>query len=137
MFTHQTHIRVRYAETDQMGYVYYGNYAQYFETGRVEALRSLGYTYRNMEENGVMMPVTHMKTDFIKPALYDDLLTVKTIISTLPTVRMYFTYEITNEAGILLAVGETTLVFVNRATQRPMRCPDFLYAKLEAFIKSK
>lgn len=137
MFTHQTHIRVRYAETDQMGYVYYGNYAQYFETGRVEALRSLGYTYRKMEENGVMMPVTHMKTDFIKPALYDDLLTVKTIISTLPTVRMYFTYEITNEAGILLAVGETTLVFVNRATQRPMRCPDFLYTKLEAFIESK
>ena len=94
MFTHQTQLRVRYAETDQMGYVYYGNYAQYFETGRVEALRSLGYTYRNMEENGVMMPVVHMKTDFIKPALYDDLITIKTIISTLPTVRMYFTYEI-------------------------------------------
>jgi acyl-CoA thioester hydrolase len=134
MFIHYTQLRVRYAETDQMGYVYYGNYAQYFEMGRAEALRSLGYTYRFMEQNGVMMPVVNMQTDFIKPALYDDLLTIKTIIAALPGVRMHFAYEISNEAGVLLTRGETTLVFIDRTTNKLTRSPEFLMNSLQPFF---
>jgi acyl-CoA thioester hydrolase len=131
MLSVTTTIRVRYAETDQMGYVYYGNYAQYFEVGRVEALRSLGYTYRFMEESGVMMPVSKMDIKYLKPARYDDLLTIKTIIRELPSARMTFEYEITNELGDLLVVGHTTLVFVSMQTQRITRCPDFLLTALK------
>lgn len=131
MLSVSTNIRVRYAETDQMGYVYYGNYAQYFEVGRVEALRSLGYTYRFMEESGVMMPVANMDIKYIKPARYDDMLTIKTTIRELPSARMVFEYEISNEQGELLVTGTTTLVFVNMKTQRITRCPDFLLNALK------
>lgn len=101
MFSHQTTVRVRYAETDKMGYVYYGTYAQYFEVGRVEALRSLGMSYRRMEEEGVMLPVRDLKVTYHKPAFDDDLLTVRTTIVAMPSVRIQFAYEVRNEAGKL------------------------------------
>lgn len=120
-------LRVRYGETDQMGYCYYGNYAQYFEVGRVEALRALGWSYKEMEEKGFMLPVSSFSVKYISPAFYDDLLTVHTRIIDLKGVRLYFEYEIKNEQGKLVATAETTLVFVDKNTMRPTTPPkDFV-----------
>lgn len=123
MLSYTCQYRVRYADIDQMGYVYYGNYAKLYEIGRVETLRSLGMTYKEMEESGVMMPVYENKSRYIAPALYDDLLSIKVIIKELPKFRMIFNYEISNEAGTLLHTGETTLVFVKMATGRLTTAP--------------
>ncbi|MBP8823607.1 MAG: acyl-CoA thioesterase [Flavobacteriales bacterium] len=123
MFNHATRVRVRYAETDKMGYVYYGAYAAFFEVGRVEALRSLGISYRSLEEQGVMLPVHDLTVNYHRPARYDDLLTVHTTILALPSVRISFAYEVRNEAGELIAQATTTLVFVDAATMRPRRAP--------------
>jgi acyl-CoA thioester hydrolase len=119
MFTHDTTLRVRYGETDRMGYVYYGTYALYFEVGRVEALRRLGFPYRAIEDQGVMLPVHDMQVKYHKPARYDDALTIRTTIRTLPGVRIVFDYEVLDEQGALLTEASTTLVFVDRATGRP------------------
>lgn len=119
MIEHSIHVRVRYAETDQMGYVYYGNYATYFEVARVETFRSLGFSYKEMEEEGIMMPVLEYKTKFIRPARYDDLLTIKIFVKQKPGVRIKFDYEIYNEEDTLLNVSETTLVFINKETGKP------------------
>jgi acyl-CoA thioester hydrolase len=120
MISHEIQLRVRYAETDQMGYVYYGNYATYFEVARVETFRHIGFAYKEMEEEGIMMPVLEYKTKFIKPALYDDLLTIKIKIAEKPGVRIRFEYEVYNEADVLLNVSETTLVFVSKVTGKPV-----------------
>ncbi len=131
MYTSQTQLRVRYAETDQMGYVYYGNYAAYYEVARVECIRSLGFTYKALEEMGVMMPVLELHTFYYQPARYDDLLTIKVTIPKLPTLKIIFTYEIFDEAGRLLNKGETTLVFINMKTGKPMRMPEVMGKLLE------
>jgi acyl-CoA thioester hydrolase len=120
MIVHEIQIRVRYAETDQMGYVYYGNYATYFEVARVETFRSIGFSYKEMEDEGIMMPVLEYKTKYIKPAYYDDLLTIKVMINEKPGVRIRFEYEVYNEAKVLLNVSETTLVFVSKTTGKPI-----------------
>jgi len=112
-------MRVRYAETDQMGYVYYGNYATYFEVARVELLRSLGFTYKKLEEEGVILPVLDFSIKYIRPAYYDDLLTIKTIIKEIPSARIRFNYETLNEKNELLNVADTTLVFVDKKSGRP------------------
>ncbi len=135
MYSHETSFRVRYAETDRMGYVYYGTYAQYFEVGRVEALRSLGLPYRRMEEEGVMLPVHDLKVEYRRPAFYDDLLTVRTSIVELPAVRIRFAYAVFNEAGDLITEALTTLVFIDRATNKPRRAPEALVAALAPFFK--
>ncbi len=135
MFTHQTTLRVRYAETDKMGYVYYGTYAQYFEVGRVEALRSLGMSYRRMEEDGVMLPVRDLNVTYHKPAFYDDLLTVRTTIIAMPSVRIQFAYEVRNEAGELINEAVTTLVFIDRKTNKPCRAPEELLVALAPHFK--
>jgi len=119
MFTHSTKLRVRYAETDQMGYMYYGNYAQFYEVGRVEMLRSLGMTYRSMEESGIMMPVLDLKCKFIKPALYDEEITIKVTMEKMPSVRIHFAYELFNESQELINLGETTLVFIDIKRNKP------------------
>lgn len=119
-------IRVRYAETDQMGYVYYGVYAQYFEVCRVESLRNMGITYREMEEDGVMLPVREMQCVYHKPARYDDLLRVTGRLRELPGVKMQFEHEVRNQDGVLLTEGKIVLVFMDAKTQKPMRCPDHL-----------
>lgn len=125
MFTHEASARVRYAETDQMGYVYYGRYAELFEVGRVEAMRALGFPYRALEEAGVMLPVAELSIRYRKPARYDDALTIRTMISEPPTARITFRYEVLR-GDELLCTGETTLVFVDRATMRPRRAPQEL-----------
>jgi acyl-CoA thioester hydrolase len=132
MKEYQFQVRVRYAETDQMGVVYHGNYAQYFEMGRVEWLRNMGVSYKWMEENGVMLPVVSLSLNFKKPARYDDLLTVKTILKSQTSVKIEFDYEIYNENGELLTTGYSMLVFVDRNTGRPILPPDYVSEKIKA-----
>lgn len=124
-------IRVRYAETDQMGVVYHGNYAQYFEMGRVEWLRNMGISYKYMEENGVMLPVVTLTMNYKKPARYDDLLRVKTIYKSQTSVKIEFDYEIYNEKNELLTTGYSMLVFVDVKSGRPTLPPKYLVASLE------
>jgi acyl-CoA thioester hydrolase len=124
MKIHEFNVRVRYAETDQMGVVYHGNYAEYFEMGRVEWLRNLGLTYKFMEENGVMLPVVSLTMNFKKPARYDDLLTVRTIFKKQESVKIEFDYEILNETGELLTTGNSVLVFVDMKSGRPILPPE-------------
>lgn len=123
MFEHRHQLRVRYAETDRMGYMYYGAYAALFEVARVEALRSLGISYRSVEEEGVMLPVRELNVRYHKPAFYDDQLTIITRIRTMPGVRIAFDYEVRNDAGALLTEASTTLVFIERANGRPCNIP--------------
>jgi|TARA_R110000751_G_scaffold137079_3_gene240413 acyl-CoA thioester hydrolase len=125
-----TEIRVRYGETDQMGVVYYGNYAQYLEQGRTEWLRALGFSYKWMEANNIQLPVVHFSIDYKQPAFYDDLLTVRTSLKQLPTVKIEFYYEIYNESKQLLATATTVLVFVNSTTKKLTKAPQYLLEKL-------
>lgn len=118
MFSHSTKIRVRYADTDQMGFMYYGNYATFYEVGRVEMLRSLGLTYKSMEESGIIMPVTDLKCKYILPALYDEEITVKVFIDKMPSLRIHFRYELFNESDDLINMGETTLVFIDQVKKK-------------------
>ncbi len=126
MFSHITQVRVRYGETDRMGYVYYGVYAQYFEVGRVEALRSLGLSYKRMEDDGIMLPVHDLHVKYHKPAFYDDQLTITTRIIAIPSVRIVFNYEVRNEQDELITEASTTLVFIDKSTGRPCRAPQAL-----------
>jgi len=135
MYTHQTKIRVRYSETDQMGYVYNGNYAAYYEIGRTEMLRSLDMTYSQMEADGVMLPLLELKCKFIKPALYDQEITIKTIVKDLPGVRMIFDYELYNEAGELINIGGTTLVFFDMVKKKPCHPPIYFMERITQYFK--
>lgn len=134
MYSASTQVRVRYAETDQMSYVYYGNYAMYYEVGRVEALRQLGFEYKKLEEQGVMLPVRSLECQYLLPAKYDELLTIRVCISQIPKVRMTFDYEVTNEEGVLLNTGKTTLVFINMETNRPCKAPPELTDVLKPYF---
>jgi len=133
MLVTETKIRVRYGETDQMGFVYYGNYPEYYEVGRTEALRQLGTSYKQLEDEGILMPVIKMNVRYIKPGRYDDLLTIKTIVKEVPRTRMEFVYEIYNESGELINVGETTLIFLSKERNKPVACPEWL---TEIFAKN-
>ena len=126
MIKNQTHIRVRYGETDQMGYVYYGNYAQFFEVGRVEWLRALGASYKSLEESGIMLPVIELKVNYMKPAKYDDLLTITTILKKKPLVKIEFDFEVHNEKKELLTTGFTSLVFMDMKKSKPIKAPEYL-----------
>ena len=128
-------IRVRYGETDQMGFVYYGNYALYLEQVRTEMLRSLGYTYKEMEDKGVLLPVANMNTRFISPAKYDDLLTLKTIIKGKPNRKIIFETQIFNEENQLLNTSEVVLVFMD-AEHKVTTCPLNILTALEKYILS-
>lgn len=135
MYESSVKIRVRYSETDQMGYVYYGNYAAYYEVARVESLRNLGFAYKQLEQQGVMMPVLENKSKFHQPARYDELLTVKVKIVSRPAVRILFRYEIYNEQDALIHTGETMLAFVNMRSGRPCRPPRVMQELLEPYFK--
>lgn len=134
MYQHEVQVRVRYAETDQMGFVYYGNYATYYEVARVEALRSLGITYKSLEAGGILLPVLENRSKFILPARYDDLLTIKVTLYQFPSTRLSFRYEVFNEEKKLINLGETTLVFISRETEKPIMAPDFLIDILKPFF---
>lgn len=130
MIINEISFRIRYGETDQMGVVYHGNYAQFLEMGRVEWLRALGVSYRDMEDNGIMLPVVNISIKYLKPARYDDLISVKTILKKKPAVRIEFDYEITNEEGEILSEANTTLAFMDINRKRPIKCPDYILEKL-------
>ena len=129
--TDEIKIRIRYGETDQMGVVHHGNYAQYLEMGRIEWLRKLGISYKKMEEEGIMLPVLSLSLNFKQSAYYDDLINVKTQLKKLPSARIEFDYEITNEQGEILTLANTVLVFMNMSTNKPIRCPEYLLDKLQ------
>ncbi len=131
MYISETTVRVRYAETDRMGYVYYGNYAIYFEVGRVEALRQLETSYKEMEDNGIMLPVYSCNFNYIKPAFYDDILLIKTIVNELPTVKIKFEYEIFNQKSELITTGNTSLAFINMSINKPCRAPKSFIEKIK------
>lgn len=131
MRTHEVRLRVRYAETDRMGYVYYGNYAEYLEVARVEMLRCAGVAYRALEEEGVMLPVREFKIIYHKPARYDDEIIVRTELRSLPNVRIVFHYAVLHSDGTLLAEAETTLVFVDAGTGRPRPAPEHVLVALK------
>ncbi len=124
-------VRVRYAETDQMGVVYHGNYAQYFEIGRVEWLRSLGVSYKRMEELGVMLPVVSLTMNYKRPAKYDEELTIRTVFKECSGVKIEFDYEIYNEKNELLTTAYSMLVFVDMKTGKPTLPPVYIVEKLE------
>ena len=134
MYTAEVSIRVRYAETDRMGYVYYGNYAQYYEVGRVEALRGLGFSYKRLEDDGIMLPVIESTSKFFKPAYYDNLLIIKTSIVELPKLRLKFFYEVFKASGEKIHEGTTTLVFVSAESRTPCLAPKILLDKLSAYF---
>jgi acyl-CoA thioester hydrolase len=135
VFITETFIRVRYAETDQMNVVYYGNYAQYFEVARAESIRNLGLTYKEMEAAGVMMPVVEMQTKFLRPAHYDDLLTIKTIMRELPVDhRILFNHEVFNQEKKLLTLGKVTLYFVKIGSFERTVMPETMRNLLKPFF---
>ncbi len=136
MFSQEVKIRVRYAETDQMGYVYYGNYATYFEVARVEALRALGMSYKALEESGVMLPVLEYTCKYLKPAKYDDELTIKVTIKSVPTARIFFEYEVFNQYNELITTAATTLVFIMAASKRPCAAPEAFLEKLKKYFNN-
>lgn len=136
MYESITQIRVRYAETDQMNVVYYGNYAQYFEVGRVESIRQLGYTYKDMENEGVMMPVIELSIKYLRPATYDDLITIKTQIRELPNDhKIEFHQEVYNESGKMLTSGNVKLYFLETKTWKKTHMPPKLHEKLSPYFK--
>jgi acyl-CoA thioester hydrolase len=124
-------LRIRYGETDQMGIVYHGNYAQYFEIGRTEWLRNLGITYKQMEEEGIKLPVISLVVNFKKSVGYDDVITVKTALKKMPTASIEFDYEIVNEKGEIVTTGNTVLAFIDIIRNRPTRCPQHILDKLQ------
>lgn len=135
MYTSEIEIRVRYAETDQMDVVYYGNYAQYFEVGRVEAIRQLGLSYKNMEAGGIILPVVEFTAKYLRPAHYDDLLTVRSTIREIPVDhRLAFHQEVYNEQDRLLTVGKVLLYFLKKDTKEKTKIPDYLAEKLTPFF---
>jgi acyl-CoA thioester hydrolase len=136
MFTSETTIRVRYAETDQMNVVYHGNYAQYFEVGRVESIRQLGLSYKDVEASGVIMPVIEWTAKFIRPAHYDDLLTVRTTIKKWPVdYRIEFQQEVFNEHGKLLTTGKVLLYFLTADTRETTAIPEQMARTLRPYFE--
>jgi len=136
MFEDSTQVRVRYAETDQMDVVYHGNYAQYFEVARAEAIRRLGFTYKDMEAMGTFMPIVELHCKFLRPAHYDDLLTIKTILKELPADhRIEFHHEVYNEQNKLLTTGRVVLYFMNMKTREKASMPSALAEKLQSYFK--
>ena len=125
-----TNIRVRYGETDQMGVVYHGNYATYFEVARTEWLRNLGVTYKDLENNGIMLPVISLSFNFVKSAKYDDLLTISVFLKKRPLVKIEFDYEIYNQNKEKISKGNSVLAFIDIKTNKPIKCPDYILNKL-------
>jgi acyl-CoA thioester hydrolase len=136
MYEFNTKVRVRYAEADPMNVVYYGNYAQYFEVGRVESLRNLGISYKGIEDMGIMLPVVELNIKYLRPAKYDDLLTIKSQIKELPTEhKIVFDQEIYNEEGKLLTIGKVKLYFMDSQLGKRVRMPAIMLEKLSTYFR--
>ena len=135
MITDELKIRVRYAETDNMGFVYYGNYAIYYEIARTELTRNMGLTYKEMEKDGVFVPVNLMEIKYIKSARYDDLLTIKSVLKERPGLRMVFRHEIYNEDNELINIGKVSLVFIDAKTGKPRRPSERFEKVMDKYFK--
>jgi len=136
MYKFNTQVRVRYAEADPMNVVYYGNYAQYFEVGRVESLRNLGISYKGIEDMGIMLPVVELNIKYLRPAKYDDLLTIKSQIKELPTEhKIIFDQEIYNEEGKLLTIGKVKLYFMDSKLGKRASMPALMLEKLSTYFR--
>jgi len=135
MVSFETQIRVRYGETDRMGYLYYGHYPEYFEVARTDLIRSLGISYRSVEEMGILLPVRSLKIDYKLPALYDELLTVKSYLKSIPAIKLDIDYEIFNPEMKLICTGNTILVFVDAKTRKPTRAPDYFIKAVEIYFR--
>ena len=130
MLSHQVSYRVCYADTDQMGYVYYGNYARFYEIARVETLRSIGVSYKVLEDAGIGLPVYENYSKYHAPALYDDLLRIECTLMKMPSARIEFEYKIFNQSEALLHEGKTTLVFLDLATKKVVKAPEWLISAI-------
>lgn len=136
MLSNEIKVRVKYGETDKMGYAYYGCYPLYYEMGRTELLRSHGLIYKELEDTGILLPVVNLKIEYLAPALYDELLTIRTVIKEKPSVKVTFHYEIYNEAGILINQAVTDLVFTNALTRKPCKPPKSFIDVVNKFFDS-
>jgi acyl-CoA thioester hydrolase len=132
-YTHKHYLRVRYSETDKMGFCYYGNYASFLEIGRVESLRTLGISYKSLEDNGIMLPVSEFQIKYSSPAHYDDMLLIETKITAVKGVRIYFDYAIYNEDQLLLATAMTSLVFIHADSKKPMSPPKEFLSIIQSY----
>ena len=136
MYEHVTSLRVKYADTDQMGYVYYGRYLEYLEVARTEVIRSLGLTYHELEtQHNVALPVMDVQIRYLAPGRYDDILELKTIIKEKPGVRIKFSTEIIRADGKLLNIAEVRLCFIDIKTEKPTRPPEAFMEKLAAYFE--
>ncbi|MFO8147158.1 MAG: thioesterase family protein [Gillisia sp.] len=131
MKRHHTFVKVRYAETDQMGVVHHGNYAAYLEIARLEWLDQLGVSYKLLEKEGIMLPVYELNTKFIKPAYFDDVLRIETQLKELPRVKIEFSYQVFNQHDELITTAYTILVFMDSETKKPIRCPEYILNKIK------
>jgi acyl-CoA thioester hydrolase len=135
MFSFDTTLRVRYAETDQMAVVYHGNYFEYFEYARTESIRQLGATYNELEKSGTSMPIREVQARYLKPARYDEMITIRTILKELPRAhKIEFHHEVYNEKNELLVTGRVVLVFIDMKSQKLTTIPDYLLKKIEPFF---
>jgi acyl-CoA thioester hydrolase len=134
MFRSETQIRVRYGETDRMGYLYYGHYPEYFEVSRTDMIRSLGLSYKEIEDSGLIMPVKSLKIDYKSPALYDEILTVVSYLKVLPEIKLDIDYEIYNPLKKLICTGNTILAFVDAISRRPRRAPAFFLQAVKKYF---
>jgi acyl-CoA thioester hydrolase len=135
MYTFSVTYRVCYADTDQMGYMYYGNYARLYEIARVESLRNLGVSYKSLEDTGIGLPVYENYSKYHAPALYDDLLRIECSIDSLPSVRIVFKYKIYNQNQLLIHEGKTTLVFMDLAEKKIVKVPEEILLSLKSAFK--
>ena len=134
MYSHSIKTRIRYGETDKMGYCYYGNYAQFFEMGRVELLRSLGVAYKKLEDEGIMLPVMNLNVNYLKPIFYDEEITIVTKIEKIPSAKIKFVYEIINEKKEITTNAETTLAFIRKEDMRPTQPPNIILEELKKYF---
>ena len=132
MKSHETYVKVRYAETDQMGVVYHGNYPQYLEIARIDWLESLGISYKNMEQEGIMLPVFELNLKYHQPITFNENIKIETRLRERPNVKIIFDYVIYNEDGKKVTSASSVLVFMDARTRKPIRCPKYIYDKLEA-----
>lgn len=138
MYRHRYYSRVRYAETDKMGYLYYGNYATYYEIGRVEAMRSIGVFYKTLEDDlGIAMPVMSLNSKFIRPATYDELICIQTEIRKMPDMDIIFYVELYNEKEQLINFGEVKLCFIEIDSKSRVPIPDLFIQKLKPYFEKK
>jgi len=135
MLCAETNIRVRYGETDKMGYLYYGHYPAYFEVARTDLIRMFGFTYKQIEDQGIILPVRSLKIDYILPARYDDMLTVKACLHELPAVKLDISYEIRNANHDLICTGHTILVFADQITGKPRRAPAYFVEAVKGYFE--